>query len=90
MAASSVCPRCNQHSESLMHCLRDCDFANQVWSLLTGNSLNHTFFSHYSRQWLISNFSIPENWEDNHWPLYFGIALSCSWRSRNELIFSEI
>ncbi|PNY07262.1 ribonuclease H [Trifolium pratense] len=27
----NLCPRCNTHLETTLHCLRDCDFAQSIW-----------------------------------------------------------
>ncbi|KHN24231.1 Putative ribonuclease H protein [Glycine soja] len=89
MAESSECPRCHLQPESILHCLRDCFYAKQVWNTLSGNSLNHLFCAHDCPQWLVSNLRSPQNCEENNWALFFVITISFIWKARNEMIFSN-
>jgi ribonuclease HI len=38
----NLCPRCNIHAETILHCLRDCDFALNIWKAIGFSS--QTFF----------------------------------------------
>jgi hypothetical protein len=34
MSQGNLCPRCNQYTETVLHCLRDCDFVRIVWNYI--------------------------------------------------------
>jgi hypothetical protein len=42
MLRSNLCPRCNQHAEIILHCLRDCEFATIFWKSI--GFVDHLFY----------------------------------------------
>ncbi|CAN1146174.1 Putative ribonuclease H protein At1g65750, partial [Linum perenne] len=76
---NSSCPRCNFLEESVSHVLRDCPFANNVWSVLglhigcpNQNSVG---------EWLLAGTKHRKS-------MLFGIGCWYLWKARNELTFS--
>lgn len=47
------CPRCNQGEESVLHVIRDCKWAREVWPCLIPAELKDEFFSMELRPWLM-------------------------------------
>ncbi|XP_025635616.1 uncharacterized protein [Arachis hypogaea] len=82
LSTASSCPRCNIHSETTLHVLRDCAFASAVWDNLLPLAWNQSFFSSNLQDWVSSNLSTSRNWQ-----CLFGVVTSSLWFFRNKLIF---
>ncbi|KAE8683251.1 hypothetical protein F3Y22_tig00111213pilonHSYRG00590 [Hibiscus syriacus] len=85
------CLNCNLHEETILHALRDCPSAKEVWDRTLPQSPPTDFFSHDLIHWLhsyISNNLI-------HHSLNIPWCLVCSsmvwhvWKSRNDLVFND-
>lgn len=55
VADSALCSRCNQNSESILHCFRDCPFASRIWHKLSSTSAVSHFFTLNLDDWLNHN-----------------------------------
>ncbi|QHO33127.1 Putative ribonuclease H protein [Arachis hypogaea] len=82
MTLNPCCPRCQSGEESIVHVLRDCHFANQVWKLLVPAREVENFFTGSMREWLTSNLN-----RKTEWTYYFGVGTSSLWWLRNKLVF---
>lgn len=57
LSSYSTCPLCDQQSESLLHCFRDCQQAATLWMELLRRN-NYEFFSNTSLfSWLANNIT---------------------------------
>ena len=79
LVESDRCCRCNNALETSLHCLRDCLYAREVWSLL---QFNHSqFFSLDLLDWLKSFSTGPDG-------IVFCVGLWQIWTMRNNLVFA--
>ncbi|GAU11845.1 hypothetical protein TSUD_75960 [Trifolium subterraneum] len=73
----NMCPRCNIHVETDLHCLRDCDFVYTIWKSL--GFTDHNFFQEVdSSSWLRNGLSCSSMF-------LFMAAIWWIWRTRNAL-----
>ncbi|CAN1760045.1 Putative ribonuclease H protein At1g65750 [Linum perenne] len=81
LATSDECGGCNSAIESVIHVVRDCPVAKEIWYELLGVNSNHEFFQIAESDW----------WEkyiaDKSWASIFGITTWTLWKIRNERIF---
>lgn len=91
LSSTDLCLRCNQHSESIIHVLRDCLKSAEVWKALIPWSKYQAFFSTHLSQWL------KHNMEDNDkigvtlkrdWMLLFAAVVWHVWKARNKEVFN--
>ena len=73
---SALCPMCNVESESILHCLRDCVIAKDVWSKISDNWLNEDFFLMSLKEWLLFNFANQKEINNAAWSTIFGVVVS--------------
>lgn len=78
---------CNGGEESVIHLMRDCVFASQVWVCVADNSLPQHFTLVETRSWIITNLRDDSQRRGVEWNILFGTTLLNLWQSRNELIF---
>ncbi|CAA0819658.1 Unknown protein [Striga hermonthica] len=72
LASSSTCELCGLAPESILHTLRDCPKASQVWmQLIPGNKLPD-FFALELKQWLWYNLCSAAAKEMEDWSCFFG------------------
>lgn len=90
MSFDPLCPRCSMQLESIMHILRDCDEATQLWNVVVFAESWSIIFSLGLLPWMEWNLSsnnigvIPWSWFS-----FFSVAVSSLWKDRNNLIFSQ-
>ncbi|CAN1188823.1 Putative ribonuclease H protein At1g65750 [Linum perenne] len=82
MTTIADCPRCSGVGESVMHILRECPFAVQVWSSL-GFSADHPLFSCPDSSSWVAAVTKHSN------SLLLGITCWYLWKARNELVFTN-
>ncbi|CAA0819938.1 Unknown protein [Striga hermonthica] len=89
VAPSPGCALCGGPEESLLHALRDCDGANQIWrSFVPGGDFS-TFCSMSLEDWLISHLSALGLYGFEIWPCVFGIVMWRIFHARNSFIFNN-
>ena len=84
------CPLCNGPLESIIHVLRDCSIAQQVWNSLSPPMLPNLFFGINLSDWLHLNcksqqpcaLGIP-------WGILFPIGVWNLWLHRNRVVFQN-
>ncbi|KAJ1401975.1 Ribonuclease H domain [Sesbania bispinosa] len=76
---SATCPRCMNHSESIIHCLRDYTKAKVVWDRL-GFSTKPSFFNH-------NLFSCLRKFARGKSEILFLATIWWIWRWRNKEVF---
>lgn len=86
---SALCPMCNMDSESILHCLRDCVIAKDVWSKISDNWLNEDFFLMSLKEWLLFNFANQKEINNAAWSTIFGVVVSMLCQNRNNMVFSS-
>ncbi|CAN1147373.1 Putative ribonuclease H protein At1g65750 [Linum perenne] len=82
MANDSSCSLCNHPEENLIHILRECPFANDVWKSLDESVLLAPIWSDLINDWL--DFLLKDDRR-----MLFGVACWLLWKVRNERIFSN-
>ncbi|KAJ1424972.1 Reverse transcriptase zinc-binding domain [Sesbania bispinosa] len=88
MTDSDVCPCCSQNSESVLHVIRDCQWAKQVWIQFIPRNSVREFFSSSLLDWLEFNFlSSHDHSSRKDWPLTFGFVSAGIWQRRNAHVF---
>ncbi|MFQ6624568.1 hypothetical protein Gotur_003309 [Gossypium turneri] len=88
----SSCSICGHEFEDLVHVLRDCPPAKEVWRLVIPNQLKQRFFSVSFQDWLILNLCFHERLQDYGlvWSCLFGLVAWRIWKNRNLFIFQHI
>lgn len=89
MTGSDLCPRCSQAPETIMHVLRDCEFALTIWEKLVHPEVWHKFASLGHSKWLEYNLkSLDIGIGSWHWATVFGSLIHMLWVERNYLVFA--
>ena len=85
------CPLCHQYPESILHLLRDCPIASNVWHNLNPPSLTSTFFSQDLHSWLEANCNLVNNVTRSSvpWHTLFSFAIWTIWNHRNKVVFQN-
>ncbi|CAN1795223.1 Putative ribonuclease H protein At1g65750 [Linum perenne] len=82
MGNSGLCPCCSNEEESILHTLRDCCRAKDVWNRLIPRRDQAAFFSSDFDEWWRRSL------ENSNSCVMFGVAAWIIWKRRNELLFS--
>ncbi|CAN1145565.1 Putative ribonuclease H protein At1g65750 [Linum perenne] len=83
MSQDGSCHRCPGAVEDLLHVLRDCNLAREVWTKLFPHSVVTNFFSDGIHDWLRHGLQQPDSC------LIFGTAIWLIWKARNEAVFEH-
>ena len=85
------CPLCHQYPESILHLLRDCPIASNVWHNLNPPSLTSTFFSQDLHTWLEANCNLVNNVTRSSvpWHTLFSFAIWTIWNHCNKVVFQN-
>ena len=84
------CPLCNGPTESIIHVLRDCPIAQQVWNSLSPLMLPNLFFGANLLDWLRLNCkSQCPCTLGISWGILFPIGVWNLWLHRNRVIFKN-
>ncbi|CAN1180886.1 Putative ribonuclease H protein At1g65750 [Linum perenne] len=82
MTEDESCPRCRAAAETILHTLRDCPFASNIWNLLGYNIADPL------RQQIT-----PNNWIKliltHEKSLELGIVIWFLWKARNDWVFND-
>lgn len=81
MISSSICTRCEEHEETVFHCIRDCRFSRAIWSRLGFNDPDF-FAADCVVDWL-KELTQGSN------SIAFSAGLWWSWRYRNAMCLSN-
>ncbi|KAG8499648.1 hypothetical protein CXB51_006070 [Gossypium anomalum] len=89
---SSSCTVCGNDLEDLVHVLRDCPNANDVWKIVVPDQLKQRFFSLPFHDWFILNLCFHERLQESGvtWSCLFGLIEWRIWKNRNLFIFQNI
>ena len=86
-----TCPCCGNADESVIHVLRDCRHASQVWTRLVSPDYITNFFSFVNcREWVFEN--LGKRWNrviNSRWQTTFMTICWHLWTWRNKTIFEE-
>ncbi|WJX23235.1 hypothetical protein P8452_12461 [Trifolium repens] len=87
---SPICPCCRNGDETLIHVLRDCVYATQVWFKLVASSHIYNFFSLNCRDWIFKNLANQvSGTRKEEWRYIFMVTCWNLWTWRNKSIFEE-
>ncbi|KAF7834787.1 putative ribonuclease H protein At1g65750 family [Senna tora] len=90
LSNSSLCPRCCNQVEDVLHAIRDCPEIKKLWQRLVRPQHWNTFFNLNVTDWLIWNWKNRIGvLEDVNWRTTFGFTCWISWKHRNEVIFEN-
>lgn len=82
------CQICNNGGESILHVLRDCEFAKSMWGKFGLVSNLPDFFSVDLEEWLKKNLRLKTHTIDLvQWNVLFSFLVWNLWLHRNKLIF---
>ncbi|KAK8568178.1 hypothetical protein V6N12_006738 [Hibiscus sabdariffa] len=90
LCSHTICPCCQSTDESVLHVLRDCSHALEVWNRLIPPGGNASFYSGGIIDWLHSNVTRNEL----HlicglpWQVLFVSIIWQLWKARNNLVFN--
>ena len=90
LSESEVCPLCNNEAESILHRLRDCPFARNIWHRL-GITPNSNFYVDDLQLWMENN-SKDQSHKVRHqppWKIIFPFAIWGIWKHSNNVIFRD-
>lgn len=80
------CSLCEDADETVMHVLRDCKAAKEVWRQVGGPAHSPSFRTGNLRQWLTRNIKFKQEMTSLrklNWPIFFAIVIWWLWRWRN-------
>lgn len=80
-----MCSLCSNQVESILHVLRYCDHAYNVWDRVLPIQRRRDFFSVDIRCWILSNRS--QNVVGKVWSVTFGVTCWLLWTWRNKRLF---
>lgn len=90
VASSDLCPLCKKDPETILHVLRDCPKAKQIWGSILGQTMLLNFNNLSLYDWLEGN--IKEELYDTlivGWNERFMSTIWWIWKWRNSFIFRE-
>ncbi|CAL2248919.1 unnamed protein product [Prunus armeniaca] len=91
LAVESSCSVCGWHFENIIHTLRDCGRAKEVWLTVLPPSNFHDFFLSDYPSWLQSNLFSKAKWEGRSpWNIMFVFTCWYVWKWRNKYIFNDV
>ncbi|KAK4482042.1 hypothetical protein RD792_012965 [Penstemon davidsonii] len=94
LTASDTCQRCNNHEESIVHALRDCPWAREVWEFIIAPTQFLKFQQIDADSWIKDN--VTKVRFDNiilpyaPWYMVFIATVWMIWKSRNKYIFQNV
>ena len=83
MASDSSCACCGDETESLLHILRDCKEAKDLWIGIVKPSMFWKFFSTDMDEWLQLNILKPHLFGGDKWDALFATICWHLWNRRN-------
>lgn len=91
LTTNGECGTCHGKEESMAHILRDCSYAEEVWTALVGRDRWRKWSQTNPRQWLIQNITEKNQSTTQHeWPRTFVITSWWIWRWRNDRVFNTV
>ena len=83
------CPLCNEGSESIIHLLRDCPIAKDLWNSLHPPMASDAFFGNNPMTWIRYNCrnTSPSSTLGINWNTLFSFGIWTLWLHRNNVIF---
>lgn len=91
MTDSPLCMMCKKCNESVLHVIRDCTKAVEVWKNLVPVNSWDEFFGADLNDWILSNMcskAYSSHDDTLPWSIIFVTTCWCMWRERNEVIFN--
>ncbi|KAJ1396391.1 Reverse transcriptase zinc-binding domain [Sesbania bispinosa] len=88
LATNATCPVCQARSESIIHVLRDCKPARDLWNALGIDQIDSNFFNYNLLDWVHRNIAnTSASFRSIPWPTVFTTGLSSLWHCRNNFVF---
>ena len=86
----ALCPICREHNESILHLLRDCVFARNLWHKLEVPPTHVLSFADGLKAWLKANcLSVVLHKGCIPWCPIFLYTVWSLWRNRNSVVFEN-
>ena len=91
IVVDEVCPICQREPETILHALRDCLRAKQVWIQLGVKETNREFWRSNLQEWLQANGKVSSNYIQGKppWRITFNFGVWSLWKSRNLYVFKR-
>lgn len=81
LSSTAKCEGCDKLAEDILHVVRDCKFAREVWFPFFPQNRLIDFFSLNLRDWVLRNLSLnSEPGEDLDWPRKMSLIVWALWR----------
>ncbi|KAJ8898838.1 hypothetical protein K2173_008147 [Erythroxylum novogranatense] len=88
LAPSASCPICQDHTESMLHAIRDCPKVREMWKSLVPRKVWEQFFSNPIDRWLLRNIrGNQQGVEGVEWRMLFVVGCWLMWKWRNYEVF---
>ncbi|XP_028778230.1 uncharacterized protein LOC114734750 [Neltuma alba] len=89
-ADSAVCYYCHRGTEDILHVLRDCFYAKQLWLQLLNKRYTSDFFAASLQEWFTMNLKVNMGMiEDVSWDIIWAVAVWKLWNWRNKTMFGN-
>ncbi|CAI9115702.1 OLC1v1016679C1 [Oldenlandia corymbosa var. corymbosa] len=87
MTDSPGCDFCGAAQETILHALRDCPAAAQIWYRLVRHHMRSWFFSLQLLDWVLKNVKWRGAGLRDDWSCYFGVTVWRLWSWRYGRLF---
>jgi ribonuclease HI len=84
----AMCNFCSDIEESILHVMRDCPKAREVWRYLLPTSQTFHFYNANFQEWVNFNLSNDMHWKGSgNWCDIWAISCHCLWNWRNKELY---
>jgi ribonuclease HI len=81
---------CGDVEENILHVLRDCPRAMEIWSCVIATNDRASFFMSEASHWIELNLNNTMHWNgEGSWSVFWAICCHCLWSWRNKELFDE-
>ncbi|XVF33779.1 hypothetical protein REPUB_Repub18cG0000300 [Reevesia pubescens] len=89
LISSTICFRCGERDESIIHVLHDCKDSKQTWLKLNREACQMDFFHANLQDWLLSNLSAQKTHDNLPWMIIFSTIIWLLWYWRNKCLHEK-
>lgn len=89
MVQVDICPLCNSEPETVIHSVRVCIWAKNIWTMASVND-QYVFFQHDLVSLMMMNLKSQKLAEEVWWIIWFAATLDRIWWRRNSFVFNHL